>query len=89
MYRASLIPALRPLTRPDRCRINKKNNRSGIPGVTKIDTWEHIRGGGITGGIGSRNGRSATARHKRRSFRSRGTVNKEPVSGRYEPDKTR
>lgn len=44
MYRDSRMAALRPLTRPDRCRIKKKNNRSGISGVTKIDTWEHIRG---------------------------------------------
>jgi hypothetical protein len=44
VYRDSLIVALRPFTRPERCRIKKKNNRSGISGVTKIDTWEHIRG---------------------------------------------
>lgn len=44
VYRDSLIASLRPLTRPERCRIKKKNNRSGVSGVTKIDTWEHDRG---------------------------------------------
>lgn len=44
VYRDSLLAALRPFTRPDRCRIKKKNNRSGISGVTKIETWEYIRG---------------------------------------------
>jgi hypothetical protein len=43
VYRDSLLASLRPFTRPERCRI-KKNNRSGISGVTKIDTWEQNRG---------------------------------------------
>jgi len=42
--RDNLLASLRPFTRPDRCRIKKKNNRSGISGVTKIDTWEYSRG---------------------------------------------
>lgn len=44
VYRDSLITSLRPFTRPERCMIKKKNNRSGVSGVTKIDTWEHDRG---------------------------------------------
>jgi len=44
VYRDSLIASLRPLTRLERCRIKKRNNRSGISGVTKIETWEQNRG---------------------------------------------
>ena len=44
VYRDSLIASLRPLTRPDRCRIKKKNNRSGVSGVTRIDALEKNRG---------------------------------------------
>jgi hypothetical protein len=44
VYRDSLLASLRPFTRPERCRIKKKNNRSGVSGVTKIDVWEHNRG---------------------------------------------
>lgn len=44
VYRDSLIKCLRPLTRPERCRIRKKNNRSGVSGVTKIDALEKNRG---------------------------------------------
>lgn len=44
VYRDSLIASLRPFTRPELCRIKKKNNRSGVSGVTKIDTCECDRG---------------------------------------------
>ena len=44
VYRDSLIATLRPLTRLERCRIKKKNNRSGVSGVTRIDTTEQSRG---------------------------------------------
>jgi len=44
VYRDALIARLRPLTRPERCRIRKKNNRSGISGVTRIDAKETNRG---------------------------------------------
>ena len=44
LYRDSLIASLRPLTRPERCRIRKKNNRSGISGVTRIEAVERSRG---------------------------------------------
>lgn len=43
-YRDSLINCLRPLTRPEYCRIRKKNNRSGVSGVTRIDAGENSRG---------------------------------------------
>lgn len=43
-YRDTLIATLKPLTRLERCQIKKKNNRSGISGVTRIDTWEDTRG---------------------------------------------
>lgn len=43
-YRDVLLTSLRPLTRPEICRIRKRNNRSGISGVTRIDTWENSRG---------------------------------------------
>lgn len=43
-YRDVLLTSLRPLTRPEICRIRKRNNRSGISGVTRIDAWENSRG---------------------------------------------
>lgn len=44
MYRDGLLMSLAPLTRPEVCRIRKRNNRSGISGVTRIDTREKSRG---------------------------------------------
>ena len=44
IYRDSLINCLRPLTRPERCRIRKKNNRSGVSGITRIEAFEKSRG---------------------------------------------
>jgi len=43
-YRDGLVASLVPLTRPERCRIRKKNNRSGISGVTRIDVINTSRG---------------------------------------------
>jgi AP2 domain len=43
-YRDNLIARLRPLTRLEVCRIKKRNNRSGISGVTRIDADENNRG---------------------------------------------
>lgn len=43
-YRDNLLTSIRPLTRLERCRIKKKNNRSGISGVTRIDIKENSRG---------------------------------------------
>jgi hypothetical protein len=43
-YRDGLLASLRPFTRPERCRIRKTNNRSGVSGVTRIDTLEKSRG---------------------------------------------
>lgn len=40
-YRDSLIAKLQPLTRQEVCRIKKKNNHSGVSGVTRIDTLEN------------------------------------------------
>ena len=45
VYRASLVKCLRPLTRAERCRVRKKNNRSGVSGVTRIDALEKNHGG--------------------------------------------
>lgn len=44
VYRDTLIAKLKPLTRSEYCRIKKKNNRSGISGVTRIDAKESHRG---------------------------------------------
>jgi hypothetical protein len=43
-YRDRLVSELRPFTRPEVCSIKKKNNRSGISGVSRIDVWEKTRG---------------------------------------------
>ncbi len=44
VYRDGLLVSLAPLTRPEVCRIRKRSNRSGISGVTRIDTKERFRG---------------------------------------------
>ncbi|MDR4470336.1 MAG: hypothetical protein MRJ68_18900 [Nitrospira sp.] len=44
VYRDNLLTCLRPLTRPEVCRIRKRNNRSGVSGITRIDAWEKNRG---------------------------------------------
>jgi len=43
VFRDSLA-CLKPFTRPEVCRIRKRNNRSGASGVTRIDTVEASRG---------------------------------------------
>ncbi|MFO0702182.1 MAG: hypothetical protein U0236_23490 [Nitrospira sp.] len=43
-YRDELLASLVPITRQEVCQIRKKNNRSGVSGVTRIDTWEWSRG---------------------------------------------
>jgi len=43
VFRDSLS-RLKPFSRPEVCRIRKRNNRSGISGVTRIDAWENSRG---------------------------------------------
>ncbi len=43
-YRDSLIAHLPPFTRLERCNIKRKNNRSGISGVTRIDGVTVSRG---------------------------------------------
>ena len=40
LYRDALINAHPPLTKPAYCAIRKKNNRSGISGLTRVDTWQ-------------------------------------------------
>jgi AP2 domain len=44
VYRDNLIASLRPFTRPELCRIKKRNNRSGISGITRIEAMEQSRG---------------------------------------------
>lgn len=44
VYRDYLLTHLRPLTRVECCMVKRRNNRSGISGVTRIDTWENSRG---------------------------------------------
>ena len=44
LYRNRLIARLRPMTRREVCQIVKKNNRSGISGVTRVDAMETVRG---------------------------------------------
>lgn len=43
VYRDGLLASLVPFTRLEICRIKKKNNRSGVSGVTRIDTRERNR----------------------------------------------
>ncbi len=43
-YRNGLLSSLVPITRREVCLIQKKNNRSGVSGVTRIDAWEWSRG---------------------------------------------
>ncbi len=43
-YRDALIEAHPPLSLPVYCAILKKNNRSGISGLARVDRWELVRG---------------------------------------------
>ena len=40
LYRDALINAHPPLTKPAYCAIRKKNNRSGISGLMRVDKWQ-------------------------------------------------
>lgn len=40
VYRDGLLASLVPFTRPELCSIKKRNNRSGVSGVTRIDAVE-------------------------------------------------
>ena len=44
IYRDTLIKAHPPLSKPAYCAIRRKNNRSGISGLTRVDTWDLSRG---------------------------------------------
>lgn len=43
-YRDATLQAHPPFSKPDYCAIVKKNNRSGISGLTRVDRWELCRG---------------------------------------------
>jgi len=43
-YRDHLIARYPRLTRPEHCSIRKKNNRSGVSGVVRVDLWETRQG---------------------------------------------
>lgn len=43
-YRDALLRAHPPFSKPDYCAILKKNNRSGVSGLTRVDRWELNRG---------------------------------------------
>ena len=44
LYRNKLVKAYPPLSKAAYCAIRKKNNRSGISGLTRVDTWELYKG---------------------------------------------
>ena len=44
LYRNKLVKAYPPLSKAAYCAIRKKNNRSGISGLTRVDTWEMYKG---------------------------------------------
>ena len=44
LYRDKLVKAYPPLSKAAYCAIRKKNNRSGISGLTRVDTWAIYRG---------------------------------------------
>ena len=44
VYREKLVKAYPPLNKAAYCAIRKKNNRSGISGLTRVDTWEMYKG---------------------------------------------
>jgi hypothetical protein len=44
MYRDKLVKAYPPLSKATYCAIRKKNNRSGISGLTRVDTWQMYKG---------------------------------------------
>lgn len=44
VYREKLVKTYPPLNKAAYCAIRKKNNRSGISGLTRMDTWEMYKG---------------------------------------------
>ena len=40
LYRDKLVKAYPPLSKAAYCAIRKKNNRSGISGLMRVDTWQ-------------------------------------------------
>ena len=44
VYREKLVQAYPPLNKAAYCAIRKKNNRSGVSGLTRVDTWELYKG---------------------------------------------
>lgn len=43
-YRDTVIETHPPLSKPDYCAIVKKNNRSGVSGLSRVDGWDLSRG---------------------------------------------
>ena len=43
LYRDKLVKAHPPLSKAAYCAIRKKNNRSGISGLTRVDTWQAVQ----------------------------------------------
>ena len=44
MDRDKLVKSYPPLSKGAYCAIRKKNNRSGISGLTRVDTWQIYKG---------------------------------------------
>ena len=44
VYREKLVQTYPPLNKAAYCAIRKKNNRSGVSGLTRVDTWEIYKG---------------------------------------------
>ena len=44
LYRDKLVKAYPPLSKAAYCAIRKKNNRSGISGLMRVDTWQMYKG---------------------------------------------
>lgn len=44
VYRDALVKVYPPLSMAAYCAIRKKNNRSGISGLTRVDSWELYKG---------------------------------------------
>ncbi len=43
-YRDAMLQAHPPLSKPEYCAILKRNNKSGVSGLTRVDRWELRRG---------------------------------------------
>ena len=70
IYRDTLIQTHPPLSKPAYCAIRKENNRSGISGLTRVDTWDFPEGVADAGSSGKRNGRLARGNPSTRGFPS-------------------